>query len=80
MLPDGLYKKGHHSLAVQEAVKALIHHVQNKSKKTQLDSSNLIENVFSLKSGVLKFSALQIQSEQDEQTGLNQLFVAPLWD
>lgn len=68
-----LYKDGHYANAIVDAVKALNDLVRSKSGDAR-DGTALMEHVFNPTSPVLKFNALQTQSDRDEQKGFMMLF------
>lgn len=69
-----LYKNGHYSNAVEDAVKALNNIVRLNSGVEDKDGVGLMEFVFSPKNPVLKINSLTDQSDQDEQKGFMNLF------
>ena len=69
-----LYEDGHYPEAVFAAAKCLIHLVQEKSGKYDLDGTNLMRKVFRPKEPVLAFNDLSTQSDLDEQDGMMNLF------
>jgi uncharacterized protein (TIGR02391 family) len=68
-----LYQDGHYANAVEAAVKALNGLVRFRSG-LEFDGTTLMERAFSPSNPVLKFNALQDQSDKDEQKGFMQLF------
>ncbi|WP_412050263.1 TIGR02391 family protein [Hoeflea sp. Naph1] len=68
-----LYQDGHYANAVEAAVKALNGLVRLRSG-LEFDGTTLMERAFSPSNPVLKFNALQDQSDKDEQKGFMQLF------
>lgn len=71
---SNLYKDGHYSNAVEDAVKALNGLVRLNSGIDDKDGSQLMEFVFSPKSPILKINDLLDQSDLDEQKGFMGLF------
>jgi len=69
-----LFRDGHYSNAVEDAVKALNSLVKSKSGVADKDGTALMENVFSVRNPVLKFNDLQDDSDRDEQRGMMLLF------
>lgn len=69
-----LFRDGHYSNSVEDAVKALNALVRMNSGVDDKDGSQLMESVFSPKAPVLKFNALADQSEIDEQRGFMMMF------
>jgi uncharacterized protein (TIGR02391 family) len=69
-----LYRDGHYSSAILEAVKALAEHVRFRSRSDQ-DGATLMEEVFSPNKPILKFNDLLDESDKNEQRGFMQLFV-----
>jgi len=63
-----LYVDGHYAQAVEEAYKCLNHTVKVKSKLSS-DGADLMQQVFSEKSPVLRLNDLRTMSQRDEQTG-----------
>lgn len=70
---SGLYSSGHYANAVEAAVKALNALVRLRSD-LEHDGVTLMERAFSPSNPVLKFNALQDQSDKDEQKGFMQMF------
>lgn len=68
-----LYLDGYYSNAIEDATKALMQYVQQKSGSNS-DGVSLMEHVFSQKNPVLKFNALADESDRNEQKGFMQLF------
>ena len=68
-----LYRDGHYSNAVEDAVKALNGLVRLRSG-LGIDGVPLMQQAFSPKSPVLKFNDLSDQSDHDEQLGFMNLF------
>ena len=73
-----LFSDGHYSRAVEEAFKRLNNEVKHKSGCTDRDGADLMHFVFSAGSPVLRFNALQTQSEKDEQLGYMEIFAGAL--
>lgn len=71
---DTLYKTGHYSNAVEDAVKALNNLVRLNSGIEDKDGIQLMEYVFSPKNPILKINDLIDLSDQDEQKGFMNLF------
>lgn len=69
-----LYKDGHYSNAVEDAMKALQALVRLYSGIEDRDGTGLMEFVFSPKNPILKINALADQSDVDEQKGFMNLF------
>lgn len=69
-----LYKDGHYSNAVEDAVKALNALVRLNSGVEDRDGVQLMEFVFSTKNPVLQINSLLDQSDVDEQKGFMSLF------
>lgn len=65
-----LFSNGHHSDVVSAAAKKLIKLVQERSGRSDLDTTDLMNVVFSPKNPVLVFNERQTQSQKDEQEGL----------
>jgi uncharacterized protein (TIGR02391 family) len=70
----GLYRDGHFEPAVFNASKALIHFVQERACRYDLDGTALMRTVFSRNNPVLAFNDLSDQSDLDEQEGMMHLF------
>ncbi len=68
------YDDGYYADAVFAAAKALIHYVQEKSGRDDLDGVDLMRAVFSKNNPILAFNDLKDQSELDEQEGMMHLF------
>jgi len=69
-----LYKDGHYPEAAFNASKALIHYVQEKSAKYDLDGAPLMRTVFSKNNPILLFNDLSDQSDIDVQEGMMHLY------
>jgi uncharacterized protein (TIGR02391 family) len=69
-----LFRDGHYANAVEDAVKALNALVRLNSGVDDRDGSPLMEYVFSPKSPILKFNALEDDSDRDEQKGIMMMF------
>ncbi|HEX3052538.1 MAG TPA: TIGR02391 family protein [Aggregatilineaceae bacterium] len=74
---SGLFSNGHHARAVEEAYKYLNNLVKRKVGETA-DGSPLMQSVFSAKNPKLKLNSLSNQSENDEQTGLMNIFAGAM--
>ena len=70
---DKLYRDGHYANAVEDAVKALIKYVKEKSGADE-DGKNLMQHVPSKNRPVLKFNELKTESDKNEQEGYMYLF------
>jgi uncharacterized protein (TIGR02391 family) len=68
-----LYRDGHYSNAVEDAVKALNALVRLRSGK-EVDGADLMKTVFSPKNPILQFNDLKDRPDQDEQEGFMMLF------
>ncbi len=68
-----LYRDGHFSNAIEASVKALNGLVRYRSD-LEFDGTTLMERAFNPSNPVLKFNALQDQSDKDEQKGFMQMF------
>ena len=73
-----LFKDGHYANAVEDACKVLDGLVKIRSGKHDLSGTELMQFVFSPKNPVLKFSALDTQSDQSEQQGMMFLFAGAM--
>ena len=71
---ERLIASGHMWEAAFAAGKALILHVKELSGRDDLDGAPLMRTVFSRKNPVLKFNALQTQTDMDEQEGMMHLY------
>lgn len=69
-----LFRDGHYSNAIENAVKALNGIVRLNSGIDDKDGTALMEFVFSQNNPVLKFNTLSDQSDKDEQKGFMMLF------
>jgi uncharacterized protein (TIGR02391 family) len=69
-----LYRDGHYANAIEDAVKALNALVRMNSGVDDKDGTSLMEAVFGSKSPILKFNALQDDSDINEQRGFMMLF------
>lgn len=69
-----LFKDGHYSNAIEDAVKALNALVRMNSGIDGKDGTALMESVFNPKSPVLKFNTLADTSDADEQKGFMMMF------
>lgn len=70
---SGLYADGHFANAVEAAVKALNGLVRLRGG-VELDGTALMEKTFSPSNPVLKFNAMEDQSDRDEQKGFMYMF------
>ncbi|MBU0464198.1 MAG: TIGR02391 family protein [Proteobacteria bacterium] len=73
-----LFRDGHYANAVEDACKVLDGLVKIRSGKYDLSGTELMQNVFSPKNPVLKFSDLQTQTEQSEQQGMMFLYAGAM--
>jgi uncharacterized protein (TIGR02391 family) len=73
-----LFRDGHYANAVEDACKVLDGLVKIRSGKHDLSGTELMQNVFSPKNPVLKFSDLQTQTEQSEQQGMMFLYAGAM--
>jgi len=71
---SALYRDGHYSNAIENAVKALNNLVRLHSDVDNLDGSKLMNLVFSPEKPVLKFNDLADESDKDEQRGFMMMF------
>jgi uncharacterized protein (TIGR02391 family) len=69
-----LYRNGHYSNAIEDAMKALMAYVRLRSG-VESDGVSLMQHVFSANHPVLQFNNLSGQSEINEQKGFMSLFV-----
>jgi uncharacterized protein (TIGR02391 family) len=67
-----LYHDSHYPQAVEEAVKAVLQYIRNKTGLSA-DGAALIDTAFSLKSPILAFSDLADQTKRNEQLGFMEL-------
>lgn len=72
------FEKRLYSDAVLNASKVLIHLVQEKSGRYDLDTSKLMSTVFSKNKPILAFSNLDNQTELDEQEGMMHLYMGAI--
>lgn len=70
---DSLFKSGHYSEAIFEASKALVRLIQDKSGRTDLDGSSLMDKVFSPNNPILAFPP-EHPGNNDEQQGMMFLY------
>jgi uncharacterized protein (TIGR02391 family) len=68
-----LYRNGHYANAIEDAVKALNALVRLRSG-LDVDGVSLMERAFNPTTPILKFNALQSQTDRDEQKGFMMLF------
>jgi uncharacterized protein (TIGR02391 family) len=68
-----LYRNGHYSNAIEDAVKAVNDLVRMRSGEA-LDGAALMQRVFSPKNPIPCFNELNDQTDQDEQQGFMMLF------
>jgi uncharacterized protein (TIGR02391 family) len=77
---EKLFKEGNYNQAIREAYIALVDMVKEKaghpkgSDQKELDGTALMQQVFSIKNPILKFSEMKSQIEIDEQQGMMYLF------
>ncbi len=69
-----LYRDRHYANAVEDAAKALVNFVKEKSGRHDLDGAPLMQHVFSPNNPILVFNDLADQSDKDEQQGMMFLF------
>lgn len=69
-----LFRDGHYSNAVEDAVKALNALVRMNSGIDDKDGTALMEYVFSTKNPILKFNSLSDEAELNEQKGFMMMF------
>jgi len=70
-----LYRDGYYRNAVGDAAIALIHLVQEKSRRPDLDGAALMTTIFSKNKPLLAFNDLKDKTEEDEQEGMMHLFL-----
>lgn len=75
---SSLFKDGHYTQAITEALKKVNNMVKKKSGVNQLDGKKLMLHVFSLNSPVLKLNQLVTITEKDEQEGFMHLFAGSI--
>ena len=73
-----LFRDGHYANAVEDACKVLDGLVKIRSGRNDISGTELMQNVFSPKNPVLKFSDLQTQTEQSEQQGMMFLYAGAM--
>jgi uncharacterized protein (TIGR02391 family) len=73
-----LFRDGHYANAVEDACKVLDGLVKIRSGRYDISGTELMQNVFSPKNPVLKFSDLQTQTEQSEQQGMMFLYAGAM--
>lgn len=73
-----LFKDGHYSQAITEALKKVNNMVKSKSGKHDLDGKPLMLTVFSSNSPILKLNQLRTITERDEQEGFMHLFAGSI--
>ncbi len=69
-----LFKDGHYSEAIFEAVKSLNNFVKKKANITDADLSNAMAKAFNERNPIIKLNNLFTQSDMDEQEGFRFLF------
>ena len=75
---SSLFKDGHYTQAITEALKKVNNMVKRKSGMNDLDGKKLMLHVFSPNSPVLKLNQLGTNSETDEQEGFMHLFAGSI--
>jgi len=70
-----LFRTGHCSSAVLEAVKAVNQAVKAKSGRFDLDGTDMMSKVFNENEPILKLNGLRDLSDKDEQKGFRFLFM-----
>lgn len=75
---SSLFKDGHYTQAITEALKKVNNMVKKKSNMNQLDGKKLMLHVFSPNSPVLKLNQLITTTEKDEQEGFMHLFAGSM--
>jgi len=73
-----LFASGHHSLAVQEAFKAVEKLVQSRATAHSQSGTALMESVFSASKPKLYWSERHSQSQKDEQRGYMHLYAGSM--
>jgi uncharacterized protein (TIGR02391 family) len=73
-----LFVSGHYSHAVQEAYKAVEKYVAEKSARSDLSGTTLMELAFSPKAPVLFWTEQASQSEKDEQAGYHRIYAGAM--
>jgi uncharacterized protein (TIGR02391 family) len=73
-----LFTDGHYANAVEDACKVLDGLVQIRSGKNDISGTELMQNVFSTKSPILKFNDLQTESDKSEQQGMMFLYAGAM--
>ena len=74
----GLFENGHFSNAVEDACKVLDGLVKLRSGRHGLSGTELMQAVFSPRNPVLKFNALQTDTDRSEQQGLMFLYAGAM--
>ena len=69
-----LFEDGHYANAVEDACKVLDMLVQLRAMRPDINGTNLMRTVFSVKAPILKFNELQTESEKSEQEGMMHLY------
>lgn len=69
-----LFQNGHYSNAVEDACKVLDGLVKIRSGKHDLSGTELMQNVFSVKSPILKFGDISTETGRSEQQGMMFLY------
>jgi uncharacterized protein (TIGR02391 family) len=73
-----LFTDGHYANAVEDACKVLDGLVKIRSGRHDISGTELMQNVFSPKSPILKFNSLQSETEKSEQQGMMFLYAGAM--
>lgn len=73
-----LFADGYYTRAVEAAFKKLIIEVKTRSKLSNADGHSLMQQAFSVKNPILKFSGLSTDSEKNVQLGYMELFAGSI--
>ena len=73
-----LYRDEHYAEAVRNAGMALINLVQNASGRFDLDGTDLMQNVFSVKNPILRFNDGEDDTDKSEQQGMMFLYAGAM--
>ena len=75
---EELFRNGHYTQAISDALKKVNNMVKRKSEKHDLDGKSLMLHVFSPNFPILKLNHLKTITEKDEQEGFMHLFAGSM--
>lgn len=73
-----LFEDGHYTNAVEDACKALDLLVRNRSGRSDMSGTDLMQTVFSPNAPILRFNSLQTDTDRSEQRGFMFLYAGAM--